>query len=152
MLIKKFFKTRFHLRFTFNPLIRLLAGSLGKEKYTNTEKREIPIIVSLTSYEDRFKDLEISLYSLLIQSLKPDKIILWLSDEIKSINDIPYEITRYIKNGLEIRFVKDIGSYTKAIYTFQEFRDCIIVTADDDVYYPKDWLQKLYHSYIAPPQ
>lgn len=151
MLIKKLFNTKLHLRFLFNPIIRIFARNLGDFKYTNCSERDIPIVVSLTSYEDRFKDLEISLYSLLTQSLKPDRIILWLSDEIKSINDIPYEITRYIKNGLEIRFVKDIGSYTKAIYAFKEFSDCIIVTADDDIYYPKHWLSKLYHSYIAHP-
>ena len=118
----------------------------------NPVKRDVPIIVSLTSYEARFKDLEISLYSLLNQSLKPDRIILWLSDEIESLNDLPYEITKYIKNGLEIRFVKDIGSYTKAIYAFKEYSEAIIVTADDDIYYPKKWLERLYHSYIAHPK
>ena len=55
-------------------------------------------------------------------------------------------ITQFIKNGLEIRFVKDIGSYTKAIYAFKEFSESIIVTADDDIFYPKDWLKKLYLS------
>ena len=64
----------------------------------------------------------------------------------------PYEITKYIKNGLEIKFVKDIGSYTKAIYAFKEYPESIIVTADDDIYYPKKWLEKLYHSYIAHPK
>ena len=83
------------------------------------------------------------------QSLKPDKIILWLSDEYESFNYLPYSITKYLKNGLEIRFVKDIGSYTKIIYALKEYPSDIIVTADDDIIYPKDWLKKLYHSYIS---
>lgn len=151
-ILSKILKSRFHLRFVFNPLIRYNSNLMSKYVGINPVKRDVPIIVSLTSYEARFKDLEISLYSLLNQSLKPDRIILWLSDEIESLNDLPYEITKYIKNGLEIRFVKDIGSYTKAIYAFKEYSEVIIVTADDDIYYPKKWLERLYHSYIAHPK
>lgn len=151
-IMSKILKSRLHLRFVFNSLIRYNSNLMSKYVGINPVKRDVPIIVSLTSYEARFKDLEISLYSLLNQSLKPDRIILWLSDEIESLNDLPYEITKYIKNGLEIRFVKDIGSYTKAIYAFKEYSEAIIVTADDDIYYPKKWLERLYHSYIAHPK
>lgn len=151
-ILSKILKSRLHLRFVFNSLIRYNSNLMSKYVGINPVKRDVPIIVSLTSYEARFKDLEISLYSLLNQSLKPDRIILWLSDEIESLNDLPYEITKYIKNGLEIRFVKDIGSYTKAIYAFKEYQEAIIVTADDDIYYPQKWLERLYHSYIAHPK
>ena len=150
--LKKILKTKFHLRFVLNPFIRLDADNLGNYSGVNEYQRETPLIVSLTSYEERFNDLAISLYSLLNQTIKPDKIILWLSDEYDGVNDLPYEITRYIKNGLEIRFVKDIKSYTKLFYTFKEFPNAVIVTADDDIYYPKRWLEKLYHSYAANPQ
>ena len=95
-----------------------MADNLGSYSGVNELKRENPLIVSLTSYEERFEDLVISIYSLLNQSIKPDRIILWLSDNL-CLNDLPYDITRFIKNGLEIRFVKDIGSYTKAIYAFK---------------------------------
>ena len=151
-MLRKIFKSKFHLRFVFNPLIRYFADKMGMYQGVNVLNREVPIIVSITSYEERFSDLVISLYSLLNQKIKPDRIILWLSDEFEGVNDLPYEITRFIKNGLEIRFVKDIKSYTKAIYAFKEFPDAIIVTADDDVYYPSRWLEKLYHSYIAHPE
>lgn len=149
--MKNIFKTNFHLRFVINPLIRFKADNMGAAYCLNRNTRQSKIIVSLTSYEERFEDLVISIYSILNQTLLPDRIILWLSDEFESVNDLPYEITRFVKNGLEIRFVKDIGSYTKAIYAFREFSDSIIVTADDDIYYPKDWLEKLYYSYAAHP-
>ena len=151
-MVKNIFNCKFHLRFVLNPVIRYKADNLGNFCGTNRIKREVPVIVSLTSYEERFKDLVISIYSLLNQTIKPDRIILWLSDEYDGVNDLPYEITRFIKNGLEIRFVKDIKSYTKAIYAFKEYPEAIIVTADDDIYYPEDWLEKLYHSYITHPQ
>ena len=147
-MLKKLLNCKFHLRFIFNPLVRYLSNNLGNYSGTTDKKREVPIIVSLTSYEERFDDLVISLYSLLNQTVKPDRIILWFSDDY-SLLDIPYEITKYMKNGLEIRFVEDLKSYTKFYYAFKEFPNAIIVTADDDIYYPKNWLKRLYYSYIS---
>ena len=151
-MFKNIFKTKFHLRFALNPYLRYKSDMLGSYKGVMTLKRETPIIVSLTSYEERFDDLELSLYSILNQTLMPDRIILYLSDEYKDMSELPYTITKYIKNGLEIKFVKDIGSYTKIIYALKENPNSIIVTADDDIVYPKDWLEKLYHSYISHPE
>ena len=119
-MLKKLLNCKFHLRIVINPYIRYKADNLGEYLGLNEIKRDVPLVISLTSYEERFDDLTISLYSLLTQTVKPDRIILWLSDEL-TLNDLPYDITRFIKNGLEIRFVKDIGSYTKAIYAFKEF-------------------------------
>ena len=151
-MIKKLIQTKFHLRFVFNPLIRYFANNLGEYKGVTDIKRDVPVIVSLTSYSERFQDLEISLYSLLNQKLKPDRIILWLDKNHYDISTLPYEITRYIKNGLEIRFVEDLRSYTKFFYALKEFTNSVIVTADDDIYYPQDWLSKLYYSYISNPE
>ena len=151
-MIKKLIQTKFHLRFVFNPLIRYFANNLGEYKGVTDIKRDVPVIVSLTSYYERFQDLEISLYSLLNQKLKPDRIILWLDKNHYDISTLPYEITRYIKNGLEIRFVEDLRSYTKFFYALKEFTNSVIVTADDDIYYPQDWLSKLYYSYISNPE
>ncbi len=151
-MLKNIFKYRFHVLPYINPFIYDEINRMGNYQGINTEiSREIPIIVSLTSYRERFSDLQITLYSLLNQSLKPDRIILWLDEETEDLSHLPYEISRFIKNGLEIRFVKDIKSYTKIIYAFQEFPNSIIVTADDDIFYRKNWLKKLYMSYIASP-
>lgn len=139
-----------NLRFMLNPIVRYNSRFIGNFIGINESKREIPIIVSLTSFGERFDDLELSLYSLLNQSIKPDKLILWLSNKY-TLSDLPYTITRYIKNGLEVRFVDDIGSYTKFFYALKEFKSSIVATADDDIYYPKNWLEKLYHSYILNP-
>ena len=149
-LFSKLLSCKFHLRVAFNPYIRFKSASLGYTEGVTCDKRNIPIIISLTSFPERFDDLELALYSLLTQTVKPDRIILWFTDEYDLLR-IPYSISKYIKNGLEIRFVKDIGPYTKIMYALKEFSDSIIVTADDDVVYPADWLEKLYHSYISHP-
>ena len=144
---------KFHIRPLLNPFIWYQIDNIGDYCGINTEtKRENAIILSLTSYRDRFSKLPITLYSLLNQKLKPDKIILWLDEDSEEISYLPYEITQFIKNGLEIRFVKDLKSYTKFYYAFSEFSNSIIVTADDDIYYPSNWLEKLYYSYAAHPE
>lgn len=108
------------------------------------------IIVSVTSYPERFRDLKYVLISIFKQSLLPNRVILWLSDEFK--DSVPEFILKFKENGLEIKFVKDIKSYTKIIYTVSEFPEAVIVTADDDVYYPAFWLERLYNSYLKNPE
>jgi len=65
---------------------------------------------------------------------------------------IPAKLARLEKRGLQIRFCKDIRSYKKIIYTLKENPESIIVTADDDYFYPKDWLRRLYTAYQKEPQ
>lgn len=48
---------------------------ITKNKYSDKE-----LIISLTSFPERMKDIKCTLYSLLTQSLKPNKIILWLTE------------------------------------------------------------------------
>ena len=134
-----------------NPFARLITYNIGEYSGINIVNREVPIIVSITSSEEHFKGLELSLYSLLNQTVQPDRIILWLSDEYE-LSELPYSITRYIKNGLEIRFVEDKSVYNKIIYPLKEFGNSINVIADDDIVYPRNWLKKLYHSYITNPE
>lgn len=147
--LKRLLNYKFHVRGIMNPFLNMQINSIGNWKGVNDVKREKPVIVSLTSYEDRFADLSKTIYSLLNQTLRPDRIILWLDERGDDLTTLPYEITRFIKNGLEIRFVKDIGPYTKVVYAFKEFYESIIVTADDDIYYPKNWLKYLYLSYVS---
>lgn len=150
---KRVLNGRFKIQGACKPLVNFHINALGEYSGINESfNREPVLIVSLTSYRERFNDLPQTLYSLLNQSLKPDKIILWLDQESEDFADLPYEITQFIKNGLEIKFVKNLRSYTKVFYSFKEYSDSILVTADDDIYYPRDWLKKLYISYIAHPE
>lgn len=119
-----------------------------------SKKREKQIIVSLTSYPERMYDLKYTLYSLLKQSLKPDKVILWLAREQypNKEQDISDAILNMQKWGLSIMWCEDIKSYKKLIPTMQMYPDDIIVTADDDIFYPENWLELLYNSYLKNPE
>ena len=115
------------------------------------QKLETPIIVSLTSYPARFPTLPICLKSILNQTLKPTKVILWLDKDV-SLDNIPQEIFKLQKKGLEIRCGGEpLKPHKKYIHAMKEFRDACIVTVDDDVIYTRDMLASLYASYKKYP-
>lgn len=112
------------------------------------------LIVSLTSFPERIPDLFFCLYSLINQTTKPDLLILWLAEEQfpNKEKDLPKRILDLKKYGLTIRWCKDLKSYKKLIFSLKEYPSDIIVTADDDIYYPENWLELLYNSYLQEPQ
>lgn len=110
------------------------------------------VVVSLTSYPKRFPQIDLCLKSLCLQTVKPNRIILWLgSDSRKSDVDIIKK--RFSKYGIEVRWdnKKNLFSHKKYYYVMQEFPDDIVVTADDDLIYPRDWLEGLLASYKHNP-
>ncbi|MCB1782660.1 MAG: hypothetical protein KDI13_01565 [Alphaproteobacteria bacterium] len=97
------------------------------------------LIVSLTSYPKRFKTLYMTLDCLRKQTVKPDRIILWIAYE--DMAAIPEKIKQM--KEIDIRADRDTRSYMKIIPTLQAYPEAFIVTADDDIYYPSKWLQTL---------
>lgn len=110
-------------------------------------KRKKRIIVSLTSYPKRINNIYITLYSLLNQTIKADKIVLWLAEDEFQDKKIPESLLYLSKKGIDINWCKNIKSYKKLIPSLLEFKNDIIVTADDDIFYYKTWLSSLYFSY-----
>ena len=112
-------------------------------------KRNPPLIVSLTTIPERLQKVHLCIESLLWQSCKPDYLMLWVSiPEDK----IPKKLARLKSRGLQIKFCKNIRSYRKIIYTLKENPKSIIVTADDDIFYQKNWLKQLFDAYQKEPQ
>jgi len=141
-----------NLKIKINNLFLNLPHSL--ETYNNKPKID-NLIVSLTSFPIRIDYIEYTLFSLINQNIRPAKIILWLSEDEfpNKENDISDTIKRYFPFNLEIKFVKyNIKSYKKLIYAMLQFQDYIIVTADDDVFYKKNWLNLLYDTHIKYPE
>lgn len=119
----------------------------------NADKRSPKLIVSLTSFPERMYEIHYTLYSLLTQTLKPDEVVLWLAKEQfpNGEADIPPAVLQLQKNGLTIKWCEDLRSYKKLIPSLKEYPDDIIVIVDDDVYYPADWLDKMYRQYLKTP-
>jgi len=113
----------------------------SKEMGIQTEKIcDFEVIVSLTTYNARFYEVYLAIESIMQQTLKPNKIILWLAEDLK-INEIPIVLKNQMKRGLEIRYCKDLLSYKKLIPSLKIFPNSIIITIDDDHMYLYDLIE-----------
>jgi hypothetical protein len=108
-----------------------------------------PLIVSLTSYPARFSTLHLTLKCLLLQTVRADRVILWIAHADRVA--LTPAILKLQDDGLELMYCDDLRSYKKIIPTLMRFPDCFIVTADDDLYYWPTWLQELLMSYRGSP-
>lgn len=111
------------------------------------------LIISLTSYPARIPALHHTLKTLLNQTLKADMVILWLAPEQfpNGESDLPNEILDLKGLGLTIDWYHDIRSYKKLIPALKKYPNDIIVTADDDILYPDNWLELMYEGYKKHP-
>lgn len=116
------------------------------------EKRTPPVIISLTSFPRRFPKLDLCLKSLFNQKMKADRIVLWLGDDA-SAEDAEALRSRYSGYGLEVFRDEENNyfSHKKYYYVMRDCPDAVVVTADDDLIYPPDWLCTLYRSYREHP-
>ena len=91
--------------------------------------------------------------SLFQQTIKANKIILWLDEEeFKGQEELPLSLVRMQERGLEIGFYKNIKSYKKLIPTLKKYPNQIIITIDDDIMYPIDFIEKLLNYYKKNPR
>jgi hypothetical protein len=107
------------------------------------EKHELsfPVMISLTSYPPRFQFLSKTIKSLIDQDIVFDRIVLWVSED--DFDFLPQDVLSLQDFGLEICKCKELLSYKKLIPAVEKFPEYGIVTADDDIYYPKNWLRSL---------
>lgn len=112
------------------------------------------LIISLTSFPARIDSVTVVINSLLKQTYKADKIILWLGkDQFPNHDkDLPDDLLDLCKKGLEIQYVKDIRSYTKLIPALQKYPDATIITVDDDIVYGCHMVEKLVREHKKHPQ
>ncbi|MDR2569113.1 MAG: hypothetical protein LBD23_02290 [Oscillospiraceae bacterium] len=143
----------FYIFYRIFAQILFIYLSISKPKYglnqiTNREKK---IIVSLTSYPARFHTLHICIKSLLWQSIKPDKIILYLGED-SAINQLSKKILYLTQFGLEIEHRSDnLKPHKKYFYVMQEYPDDIVITVDDDTIYDRRLISSLLQSYEQYP-
>lgn len=114
--------------------------------------KEHGIIVSLTTFSDRISKVWITIATIMNQTYKPKKIILWLAKEqFPREEELPKTLLRLKKRGLEIRFCDDLKPHKKYFYTMKEYPEECVVTIDDDVLYPEDHLEQLWKTHLKHP-
>lgn len=119
----------------FNFLINFLFEySIFKPKLKETNN---DIIVSLTSFPERLPFLHLVIESILHQSIKPAKIILWLCrEEVSNDSLLPPKLLKLKERGLEIEYVNEnLRSHLKYYFTFKKYPNFNIITIDDDYFY-----------------
>ena len=102
---------------------------------------DAPLIVSLTSFPPRFPQLIHTLRCLLVQTMQPDAVIFWCAHD--DMGALPQEIVDLQSKGLRIAPCDDLRSYKKLVPALMEDPNRYIATADDDLHYPSDWLEKM---------
>lgn len=102
---------------------------------------ETPLIVSLTTHGERLYEVCIAIESIMLGSMKPNAIVLWIGDNEPT--ELPISLQRQIRRGLSVKRTRDIRSYTKLVPALQQYPDANIVTIDDDILYPLDFLENL---------
>ena len=143
---------RFSTRFMANailPICFILTKNNSHYKLSRNNKTKNRIIVSFTSFPTRINRVWLVVETMLRQTIKPDMIILWLSkDQFPSIESIPKKLLQQGNRGLDIRLVdEDLRSHKKYYYTLMEYPNDIMITIDDDIFYPDFVIEKLinYH-------
>ena len=117
----------------------------------NSLERQKKIIVSLTSYKQRLKKLNLVLESILNNTMKPSKIVLSL------YKDDLYFLTKNLIdmiNNKDIELIVtdiDLKSHKKYFEVMKKYRDYAIITIDDDIIYTNDLIETLYNSYVKNP-
>ena len=110
------------------------------------------VIVSLTSFPARFDTLDICIKSIFAQSVRPDRIVLYLGKECDDAI-LPERLLDLERYGLEIkRGYADIRPHKKYFFAMQEYPEDIIITVDDDLMYDRNMIKSLLESYKKHPE
>lgn len=138
----------FKLAAPLRTIVRKLANrTLPSFLIRNAENPRVynKLLVSLTSYPARINDVWKVIECIKKQTVLPEKIILWLSnDQFKDRTSIPANILRQEDGLFEVRLVEgDIRSHKKYYYAFQLFPDWTTITCDDDVFYDSNMIKRL---------
>lgn len=112
------------------------------------------VVVSLTSIPHRMLSIGQCIDSLVEQTRRPDKVLLWLSTENfpNREADVPAEVLERQDACFQIRWVEgDLAPHKKYFYAVQENPEALIVTVDDDVVYDDNLVETLYEGHLANP-
>jgi hypothetical protein len=108
--------------------------------------------VSLTSHGRRIRTVHLAIESIAAGTLRPSRLILWLDDADAVACPTP-GLRRLIRRGLEVRHTVGYRPHTK-YYPYVQSRDVHevpLVTADDDLMYPPEWLARLMRTHALDP-
>lgn len=122
-------------------------SEIGVSRKAETED----IAVSLTSYGDRINTVHLTIESIMMQTMKPRDIILWLSQDEFEEHRLPLQLLQKKERGLRIEFCDDLKSYKKLVPYLKSEHANNIITVDDDIIYPRDLIENLWNEHLSYP-
>lgn len=123
---------------------RFIDSVIISENMLNTHSRAERVVFSLTSFPERINSVQKTIKSLMLQTYKPDMIVLWLAKSQFENTVIPESLKELEQFGLTVRFCElDLKSHKKYYYAMKEFRNDIIITFDDDIIYGEKVVERL---------
>ncbi len=108
------------------------------------------LIISLTTYSKRINNVALVIESCMQQTLKANKIILWLDESFRN-KCLPAALQRQQKRGLIIDYCEDIGPYKKLIPTLERYPNAAIITVDDDALYDANMVDRMVRAWKERP-
>jgi hypothetical protein len=100
--------------------------------------------VSLTTFGSRLGTVAYTIESIAAGTIRPRRLVLWLDDP-RAYAHLPEALRRLRARGLEVNLTENYGPHTKYFPSLAGAieADRPLVTADDDILYPRWWLSGL---------
>lgn len=139
-------------------ILKKIRGRLQREWYTAFARLAIShsknrpyselyydkeLVCVATTIPSRINILHNSIESILRQTIRPHKIVIYLGKELFKGIVLPNNLIKFQQYGVEFRYVEDIRVHTKYYYAFQEFNNSLVMTFDDDIIYRPNLIAEL---------
>ena len=133
--------------------LEAMVSAIAEPGLNSARSREDLVVVTLTTFPQRISEVHLAIGSILLQRFKPDAVELWLAREQfpGGEGSLPRKLRRLERFGLSIRWCDDLRSYKKLLPALEAHPDAILVTADDDAFYPPEWLERLHAGHMERP-
>lgn len=109
------------------------------------------VVVSVTTFAARIAHVYAAIESVGVGSVLPGRIILWVAHEDLELVARTRSLQRLVRRGLEILAADgSLGSHKKYFpaLVHESTERSFLVTADDDIFYPRQWLEKLWTAFV----
>lgn len=140
----------------YRAVSKIARKRISRLKYENlslnNSKRDQILTCTLTTFPDRINSVQYTIKSLFNQSIKPDRIVLWLaSSEFENV-EFPDSIKALQKRGLEIRYCENLFGHKRHYKMTDEQKDNeLIIMFDDDIIFPYYIIERLYNKWKQFP-
>lgn len=135
-------------------LAREIAGLRRRNRFSRERVVDAgaEVVVTMTTHGMRLREAWIALESIGRGEQRPSRLMLWIDDEA-SFRRLPRQLRRLRRRGLEVILTEPYGVHTK-YYPYVTSAVSLappLVTSDDDIIYPAEWLSTLVEAHRERP-